>query len=124
MGAVAVISVLDQSDTNAHICAAMPSGSRLRQITISLMTAYLFTYRSRSSLNRRTAACWSKSSAPKFNQPHMEAKQSSENRLNVYCLAGFLHLFLILLISNFLFFSKCVYTSMQVVHFPPTYSTI
>lgn len=124
MGAVAVISVLDQSDTNAHICATMPSGSRLRQITISLMTAYLFTYRSRPSLNRRTAACWSKSSAPKSNQPHMEAKQSSENRLNVYCLAGFLHLFLFLLISNFLFFSKFVYTSMQVVHFPPTYSTI
>lgn len=124
MGAVAVISVLDQSDTNAHICAAMPSGSRLRQITISLMTAYLFTYRSRSSLNRRTAACWSKSSAPKSNQPHMEAKRSSENRLDVYCLAGFLQLFLILLISNFLFFSKCIYMSMQVVHFPPTYSTI
>lgn len=53
---------------HAHICAPMASGKRLRPITISLMTAYLFTCRPPPSLNRRTAACWRKSCAPKLNQ--------------------------------------------------------
>ncbi|CAK6969716.1 Hypothetical predicted protein, partial [Scomber scombrus] len=58
----------------------MASGRRRKQITISLMTACLFTYRPQSSLNQRTAACWRKSSAPKFNQLHMKANQPSGNR--------------------------------------------
>lgn len=51
MGAVAVISALDQSDMNAHICALMASRSRLRQITFSMRTAYLFAYTDRGHLS-------------------------------------------------------------------------
>lgn len=109
MGAVAVISVLDQSDMSAHICALMPSGRRLRQITISLMTACLFTYRPRSSLNQCTAACWRKSSAPRFNQLRMEASQSSGIGVNLYFLFTVklglcLFFFSFLLFHFFLFF--------------------
>ena len=84
MGAVAVISILDENHMNAHICALMPSGRRLREITISLITACLFRYRPRSSLHRRTAACWRKSSASKLNQLHMKAKQSSGKKGRIW----------------------------------------
>lgn len=45
--------------------------------------ACLFTHWQRSSLNQHTAACWHKSSTPKFNQLHMKANRSSPCWANV-----------------------------------------
>lgn len=79
MGAVAIISVSDQNNMNSHISALMLSGRRLRQITISPITACFFRYRRWSSLKQRTAACWRKSGASQFNLLHLKENQSSGN---------------------------------------------